>query len=338
MLSLNELWFILVAVLFIGFFFLEGFDFGVGMATGILAKNDTERRVLINSIGPFWDGNEVWLLTAGGAIFAAFPNWYATMFSGYYTPLVVLLLALIARGVAFEFRGKVQDNRWKKTWDICIFIGSLLPPFLLGVVFSGFMKGLPIDGQMEMKAGLFDMVNGYTLVGGVTVTVLCFVHGLLFTVLRTEGEIQARARRLAKQMLYPLAALLALTGVATYFATDIFEAHGTVLSVLALLGLAAFLLAGYFLSHKRDGWAFGMTGAVIALAIIGVFAGLFPNVMISSVDSAFNLTIHNAASGHYSLKVMTIVALSLLPFVLGYQIWSYFIFHKRVHEKSHLEY
>ncbi|GGA30593.1 cytochrome d ubiquinol oxidase subunit II [Paenibacillus physcomitrellae] len=338
MLSLNELWFILVAVLFIGFFFLEGFDFGVGMATGILAKNDTERRVLINAIGPFWDGNEVWLLTAGGAIFAAFPNWYATMFSGYYTPLVVLLLALIARGVAFEFRGKVQDDRWKKTWDVCIFIGSLLPPFLLGVVFAGFMKGLPIDGQMEMRAGLFDMVNWYTLVGGITVTVLCFVHGLLFTVLRTEGDIQNRARKLAKQMLYPLAALLALTGIATYLATDIFEAHGAVLSVLALLGLAAFLLAGYFLSRKRDGWAFGMTGAVIALAIVGVFAGLFPNVMISSIDTAFNLTIHNAASGHYSLKVMTIVAVSLLPFVLGYQIWSYFVFHKRVHEKSHLEY
>ncbi|ANS76681.1 cytochrome d ubiquinol oxidase subunit 2 [Paenibacillus yonginensis] len=338
MLSLNELWFILVAVLFIGFFFLEGFDFGVGMATGILAKNDTERRVLINAIGPFWDGNEVWLLTAGGAIFAAFPNWYATMFSGYYTPLVVLLLALIARGVAFEFRGKVQDDRWKKTWDVCIFIGSLLPPFLLGVVFAGFMKGLPIDGQMEMRAGLFDMVNWYTLVGGITVTVLCFVHGLLFTVLRTEGELQNKARKLAKQMLYPLAALLALTGIATYFATDIFEAHGAVLSVLALLGLAAFLLAGYFLSRERDGWAFGMTGAVIALAIVGVFAGLFPNVMISSIDTAFNLTIHNAASGHYSLKVMTIVAVSLLPFVLGYQIWSYFVFHKRVHEKSHLEY
>lgn len=146
MLSLNELWFILVAVLFIGFFFLEGFDFGIGMSTRFLAKNDMERRVLINSIGPFWDANEVWLLTAGGAMFAAFPNWYATMFSGYYTPLVVLLLALIARGVAFEFRGKVGSEKWKSTWDAAIFLGSLLPPFLLGVVFAGLMKGLPIDG------------------------------------------------------------------------------------------------------------------------------------------------------------------------------------------------
>ncbi|AWB46361.1 cytochrome d ubiquinol oxidase subunit II [Paenibacillus sp. CAA11] len=338
MLSLNELWFILVAVLFIGFFFLEGFDFGVGMSTGILAKNDSQRRVLINSIGPFWDGNEVWLLTAGGAIFAAFPNWYATMFSGYYTPLVVLLLALIARGVAFEFRGKVEHGGWKKTWDICIFLGSLLPPFLLGVVFAGFMKGLPIDGQMEMKAGLFDMVNLYTLLGGITVTLVCLIHGLVFTTLRTEGELRERARKLAKTLLYPLAVLLVVFAVMTYYQTNVFEAHGAVLSVLAVLGLVAFLLSGYFMTKGKDGWAFGMTGAVIALAIGAVFVGLFPNVMISSIDQAFNLTIDNAASGHYSLKVMSIVAISLLPFVLGYQIWSYFVFHKRVHEKQHLEY
>ncbi|WP_433944486.1 cytochrome d ubiquinol oxidase subunit II [Paenibacillus sp. SN-8-1] len=338
MLSLNELWFVLVAVLFIGFFFLEGFDFGVGMATQVLAKNDTDRRVLINSIGPFWDANEVWLLTAGGAIFAAFPNWYATMFSGYYTPLVVLLLALIGRGVAFEFRGKVDSARWKKTWDIAIFAGSFLPPFLLGVVFSGLLKGLPIDQHMEMKAGLFDMVNLYTLVGGIVVVVLCYVHGLLFTVLRTTGELRDRARSQAKTALIPLAVLLVLFAILTYTMTDVFEVRGGLLAIVAVLGLAAFLLAGWFTSDKRDGWAFGMTGAVIALSIAAVFIGLFPRVMISSLSSAFSLTIDNAASGHYSLKVMTIVALSLLPFVLGYQIWSYFVFHKRVHEKDHLEY
>lgn len=338
MLSLNELWFVLVAVLFIGFFFLEGFDFGVGMATQVLAKSDTDRRVLINSIGPFWDANEVWLLTAGGAIFAAFPNWYATMFSGYYTPLVVLLLALIGRGVAFEFRGKVDSARWKKTWDIAIFAGSFLPPFLLGVVFSGLLKGLPIDQNMEMKAGLFDMVNLYTLVGGIVVVVLCYVHGLLFTVLRTTGELRDRARKQAKIALIPLAVLLVLFAILTYTMTDVFEVRGVPLAIMAVLGLAAYLLAGWFISGKRDGWAFGMTGTVIALSIASVFIGLFPRVMVSSLSSAFSLTIDNAASGHYSLKVMTIVALSLLPFVLGYQIWSYFVFHKRVHEKEHLEY
>lgn len=338
MLSLNELWFILVGVLFIGFFFLEGFDFGVGMATKLLAKNDMERRVLINSIGPFWDANEVWLLTAGGAIFAAFPNWYATMFSGYYTPLVVLLLALIGRGVAFEFRGKVDSVRWKKTWDIAIFAGSFLPPFLLGVVFSGLIKGLPIDQKMEMKAGLFDMVNLYTLVGGLVVVILCYVHGLLFTVLRTTGDLQNRARKQAKTVLIPLAVLLVLFAILTYTMTDVFEVRGVPLAIMAVLGLVAYLLAGYFISRQRDGWAFGMTGTVIALSIASLFIGLFPRVMVSSLSSAFSLTVDNAASGQYSLKVMTIVALSLLPFVLGYQIWSYFVFHKRVHEKEHLEY
>ncbi|WP_410770518.1 cytochrome d ubiquinol oxidase subunit II [Fontibacillus sp. BL9] len=338
MLSLNELWFVLVAVLFIGFFFLEGFDFGVGMSTRFLAKNDMERRVLINSIGPFWDANEVWLLTAGGAMFAAFPNWYATMFSGYYTPLVVLLLALIARGVAFEFRGKVANGKWKGTWDVAIFLGSLLPPFLLGVVFSGLMKGLPIDGDMEMKAGLFDMVNIYTLVGGITVVVLCLVHGLMFASLRTTGSLQERARKLAKKLLIPLAALFVIFAVMTYFQTDVFKVRGLVLGLLAVVGLVCFLLAGMFMSKQRDGWAFGMTGALIALSISSVFVGLFPRVMVSSISETFSLTIHNAASGQYSLKVMTIVALTLLPFVLGYQIWSYFVFHKRVHEKEHLEY
>ncbi|MEK5478401.1 cytochrome d ubiquinol oxidase subunit II [Paenibacillus sp. FSL R5-0407] len=336
--SLNELWFVLVAVLFIGFFFLEGFDFGVGMSTRFLAKNDMERRVLINSIGPFWDANEVWLLTAGGAMFAAFPNWYATMFSGYYTPLVVLLLALITRGVAFEFRGKVDNGKWKGTWDVAIFLGSLLPPFLLGVVFSGLLKGLPIDGDMEMKAGLFDMVNIYTLVGGITVVVLCLVHGLMFTSLRTTGDLRDRARKLAHKLLIPLAALFVIFAVMTYFQTDVFEVRALPLGLMAVVGLVCFLLAGMFMTKRKDGWAFGMTGALTVLSISGVFVGLFPRVMVSSISEAFSLTIHNAASGHYSLKVMTIVALTLLPFVLGYQIWSYFVFHKRVHEKEHLEY
>ncbi|AIG25960.1 cytochrome d ubiquinol oxidase subunit II [Brevibacillus laterosporus] len=338
MLSLNELWFVLIAVLFIGFFFLEGFDFGIGMSTTFLAKSDIERRVLINSIGPFWDANEVWLLTAGGAMFAAFPNWYATLFSGFYLPLVFLLLALIGRGVAFEYRGKVDNPVWRKVWDVAIFIGSFLPPFLLGVVFACLLKGLPIDANMEMNAGLFDMVNLYSVMGGVTVVVLCQVHGLLFATLRTTGDLRLRARKQAKMLLVPLALLLVIFGSMTYFMTDIFTVRGGILSVIAVLGVIAYVLAGYFISKERDGWAFGMTGTVIALSISSVFIGLFPRVMISSIDSMFNLTIQNASSSPYSLKIMTIVALSLLPFVLGYQIWSYFVFHKRVHEKEHLEY
>ncbi|GAB6927687.1 cytochrome d ubiquinol oxidase subunit II [Paenibacillus sp. JCM 10914] len=338
MLSLNELWFVLVAVLFIGFFFLEGFDFGVGMSTQLLAKNDMQRRVLINSIGPFWDANEVWLLTAGGAMFAAFPNWYATLFSGFYIPLVFLLLALIGRGVAFEFRGKVNDVRWRKVWDGAIFTGSVLPPFLLGVVFACLIQGLPINAEMEMYAGFFDVVNVYTVVGGLTMVMLCLLHGLMFTTLRTIGDLQERARQMARRLLIPVAALFVAFGVMSYFMTDIFEQRGVLIAILLVLALLAFLMGGYFMTIKRDGWAFGMTGAVIALLVASVFAGLFPRVMISSLDAAFDLTIYNAASGPYSLKIMTIAALTLLPFVLGYQIWSYFVFHKRVHEKEHLEY
>lgn len=338
MLSLSELWFILVAVLFIGFFFLEGFDFGVGMAAPFLGRSDEERRIMINSIGPFWDANEVWLLTAGGAMFAAFPNWYATMFSGFYVPLVFVLLALIGRGVAFEYRSKVEGERWRKIWDRVIFTGSLLPPLLLGVAFAGLLKGLPIDRNMEMQAGLFDMVNIYTLVGGVTVVMLCLVHGLMFTTLRTTGDLQERARKLAHKLLVPLAALLVVFAGLTYFMTDVFAVRGGVLSIVAIVGAVAFVLSGYFINEKKDGWAFAMTGTVIALSIAAVFIGLFPRVMISSIDPAFNLTVYNAASGPYSLKVMTYVAVTLLPFVLAYQCWSYFVFHKRVHEKEHLEY
>lgn len=337
MMSLNELWFVLIAVLFIGFFFLEGFDFGVGMETQILAKNDTERRILINSIGPFWDGNEVWLITAAGAMFAAFPEWYATLFSGFYIPFVFALLALIARGVAFEFRGKRDSVAWKKL-GMFVSFRQLPPTFLLAVVFASFIKGLPIDGDMQMYAGFTDIVNVYTVVAGVTVVLLCLVHGLMFTTLRTVGDLQARARKMAQRLLLPLGALLLAFVVMTYYMTDIFEQRGLVLMIIVALGIIAFILSGYFMTKKKDGYAFGMTGAVIALSVTSIFVGLFPRVMISSIDQAFNLTITNAASGHYSLKVMTIVALTILPFVLGYQIWSYFVFHKRVHEKEHLEY
>lgn len=338
MLSLNELWFLIVAGLFIGFFFLEGFDFGVGMSTKFLARTEGERRTLINAIGPFWDANEVWLITAGGAMFAAFPHWYATLFSGYYAPFVVVLLALIGRGVAFEFRGKVDNRRWKNAWDHVIFLGSLLPPFLFGVVFAGLLYGLPIDRQMEMQAGLFDIVNVYTVTGGITVTLLCFVHGLLFTALRTVGDLQERARFTAQRLLFPLAFLLFAFGAMTVFMTDVFHVRGEILSATAACGVIAFVLAGAFISKRKDGWAFSMSGLVIVLAIASVFIGLFPRVMISELDSAFNLTVYNAASGPYSLKVMTIVAVTLIPFVLGYQMWSYYVFRKRISEKEHLEY
>lgn len=338
MFSLNELWFLLVAVLFIGFFFLEGYDFGVGMATRFLGKNEVERQILINAIGPFWDANEVWLLTAGGAMFAAFPNWYATLFSGFYIPLVVMLLLLIGRGVAFEFRGKVDHPGWKNVWDWAIFAASLLAPFLWGVVFSSLVHGLPIDGKMNMHGTFTSFVNVYTVLGGIAVTLLCFYHGLVFVTLRTVGDLQERARSLALKVSALLAGFLVAFVIATYFATDLFTVRGAILVPIYALVVIFLVLSGVLLTKKRDGWAFGMNALVIALTIASLFVGLFPRVMISSISNTYNLTIYNASSGSYSLAVMSIVAATLLPFVLAYSIWSYYIFRKRISSHKHLEY
>ncbi|RSK29120.1 cytochrome d ubiquinol oxidase subunit II [Bacillus sp. HMF5848] len=334
MMALSELWFILVAVLFIGFFFLEGFDFGVGMASRFLGRNEFERRILVNTIGPFWDANEVWLLTAGGAIFAAFPHWYATMFSGYYIPFVFVLLALIGRGVAFEFRGKVEDIRWVKSWDWIIFIGSILPPFLFGVLFSSILRGMPIDETMTLRAGFTDYVNVYTVAGGVAVTLLCFFHGLMFTALKTVGDLQERARELAGKVMYALLLALVAFVALSYVETDLFTFRGNVTIPMIVGVVICYAVAILMLKQKRDGITFILSGAGIALTVASLFVGLFPRVMISSLGSAYDLTVYNAASGAYSLKVMTIVAFTLLPFVLGYQIWSYYVFRKRVDGKD----
>lgn len=332
--ELSELWFILVAVLFIGFFFLEGFDFGVGMATRTIATNDLERRILINTIGPFWDANEVWLLTAGGAIFAAFPHWYATMFSGYYIPLVFVLLALIGRGVAFEFRGKEKSRQWKSSWDWIIFIGSLLPPFLFGVLFTSILRGMPIDANMNIYASFTDYVNIYTVVGGITITILCYLHGLLFITLKTVGELQERARNQGKKVIYAvLGSLVVFVGL-SYFETDLFQVRAAITVPIIALIVIAYTTIIFLLAKQRDGLSFTMSGLGIALTVGLLFTALFPRVMISSLTSANDLTVYSAASGNYSLKVMTIVAVTLLPFVIGYQIWSYYVFRKRVNGKE----
>lgn len=331
--TLNELWFILVAVLFIGFFFLEGFDFGVGMSTRFLAKNQKERDQLVTTIGPFWDGNEVWLITAGGAIFAAFPNWYATMFSGYYIPFVVFLLALIGRGVAFEFRHRV-DLKWKNVWDWLIFIGSILPAFLMGVLFTSIVRGMPIDETMTMWAGLTDYVNIYSVVGGVAMVLLCLAHGLTFIGLKTDGQIRARARQQLKTVYLLIFAGLVVFAVLTYMETDLFTAR-PVATPIFIVGIVLTAVLGYiFSAQKREGLAFVMTSLTLVLTVAMLFTGLFPRVMISSIDPAFDLTIINAASGPYTLSVMTKVSVVLLPFVLGYQIWSYYVFRKRVGEND----
>lgn len=335
---LSELWFVLIAVLFTGFFFLEGFDFGVGMATRLLPRSDQERRLLINTIGPFWDANEVWLITAAGAMFAAFPHWYSTMFSGYYLLFTFILLALIFRGVAFEFRGKLDSEAWRRLWDWAIAVGSAAPPFLFGVLFASAVQGVPIGADMQMTASFSDIVSGYSLVAGLTVMGLCLLHGLTFISLRVEGELRSKARLWAMRLLPLQAALLLGFTVWTSAATDVFEQRGAALIPLVLLGAVACALAAAALRKGREGLAFAMTGSTIVLLFASLFVGLAPRLMVSSVDSVYDLTIYSAASGEYTLKVMTIVAVVLLPVVLAYQAWSYFVFHKRLTNKDHLEY
>lgn len=337
-LSLHDLWFVLIAVLFAGFFFLEGFDFGVGMSTRWLAKGNMERRVLINTIGPFWDANEVWLITAAGAMFAAFPHWYSTMFSGYYVPLTLILLALIGRAAAFEFRGKAENERWRRAWDFVVFAGSLAPPFLFGMMFASLAKGMPIGDNMNMQAAFGDWVNGFTLWSGLTVTGLCLLHGLAFLALRTTGELRERARKKALKTLPWIALMLTVLAGWALLTTDLFEGRLLLWSLAVAIGLSAAILAGYFLYRKKEGWAFAMTGLLILVPVATFFTSLFPRVMISSFGSAYDLTVSNAASSPYTLKAMTIVAVALLPFVLAYQAWSYYVFRKRVSARDHLEY
>lgn len=335
--DLNTVWFIIISVLFIGFFFLEGFDFGVGMLVPLLTKDDTERRVLINSIGPFWDANEVWLISAGATMFAAFPNWYATLFSGFYLALYFMVLALIGRGVAFEFRGKVSNAKWRTTWDWIIFFGSLLPPLLWGIALANLMRGVPIDSHMNYVGGFFNLLSPYALVCGITVMMLFLLHGALFVTIRTPSAIQEKASAFAMKIGGITTALLFLFVILTYFQTDIFTRLGVDPGPVPIAAGLTLISVRFLIRAKRYAWAFAMTGTTIVLSTITVFMGLYPRVMISSLNPDWSLTVYNAASNPYSLRVMTIVAITVIPLVFAYQAWSYWVFRQRV-KLEHLDY
>lgn len=331
--ELNVLWFILIAVLYIGYFVLEGFDFGVGILLPFLGKTDTKRRVIINTVGPHWDGNEVWLLTAGGATFAAFPQWYATLFSGFYLPLFLMLIALIVRGVAFEFRSKDDNPRWRATWDWAIFVGSFLPALLWGVAFTNFIKGVPIDANMMYVGGFWNLLNPFALLGG-AVSVLAFtIYGAIFLTLKTGEEIAEPARRIAGQLWFPMLIVLVAYTIVMYFSTDILTKLGVNPGPIPIFTVIALLTAGWFLRQKRDGWSFLFMASAIVLAVTTVFMILFPRVLVSSTDPAYSLTIYNSSSSPYTLRVMSIVALIFVPIVLAYQGWTYWVFRKRVSSK-----
>jgi cytochrome d ubiquinol oxidase subunit II len=325
--ELTTFWFVVIAVLWTGYFFLEGFDFGVGMLLRLVGRDENGKRVMINTIGPVWDANEVWLLTAGGATFAAFPNWYATLFSGFYLPLFLVLVALILRGVAFEYRGKVDSDRWRAWWDRAILFGSWVPAVVWGVAFANIVRGVPIDRAGDFTGSLLSLFNPFALLGGATTALLFAWHGANFVVLKTEAgdPVHDRAARLCGPL-----GLATIVVAATFLVTNQI-ARGAVWTWVPV-AVAALALIGSVVARRagRDGWAFVGTGLAIAAAVVALFGGLFPDVMPSTTDPAFSLTVKNASSTPYTLRIMTWVAVVMTPVVVAYQAWSYWIFRKRI--------
>ncbi|MEV2228337.1 cytochrome d ubiquinol oxidase subunit II [Streptomyces phaeochromogenes] len=323
--ELHDVWFVLIAVLWTGYFFLEGFDFGIGVLTKLLARDRTEKRVLINTIGPVWDGNEVWLLSAGGATFAAFPEWYATLFSGFYLPLLLILVCLIVRGVAFEYRAKRPEEQWQRNWENAIFWTSLLPAFLWGVAFGNIVRGVKIDQDFEYVGNLWDLLNPYAILGGLVTLSLFTFHGAVFAALKTLGDIRERARKLALG-LGLVTAVLALAFL-LWTQADNGDGKSLVALVVAVVALVAAIGANQL---GREGWAFALSGLTIVAAVAMLFLSLFPNVMPSSLNDEWSLTVTNASSSPYTLKIMTWCAVIATPVVMLYQGWTYWVFRKRI--------
>ncbi len=324
--QLHTIWFIIIAVFWVGFFVLEGFDFGVGALHMFIGRNDTERRVAINTIGPWWDGNEVWLIVAGASMFAAFPGWYATMFSALYLALVLLLVALFARGVSFEYRGKRESPRWRTGWSWALTVGSVLIPLLVGVALGDLLHGLPINSNHEFTGNFFDLLTGYGLMTGVALLALCLLHGATFLALRTTGEIRDRARAAGRT----LGVVAIVLNIAWCIWTLVVIGGGTVPEPTQIFGVIAVIFAQRLATSDNDGWAFVASGFAIAASIGQIFISLYPNVMVSSTNHAYNLTVNNVAAGHYSLVVMTVVAVLIMPVVVLYQGWSFHVFRRRV--------
>ncbi|MFS0714308.1 cytochrome d ubiquinol oxidase subunit II [Microbacterium sp. 2P01SA-2] len=329
--DLAYVWFFIVGVLFVGYFVLDGFDFGVGMSLPFLGKDNVSRRQIINTIGPVWDLNETWVIVAGACLFAAFPEWYATLFSGFYLPLLLILIALILRGVSFEYRHQRDDATWRKRFDLMIVVGSALPAFLWGVAVANIVQGVPIDADKEFTGTLFTLLNPYGLLGGVVTLLLFFTHGVYFVALKTDGDVREQARRLATK-----SGLLTLVAAAVFLAWTVLSAMEAQAPLLPLVfvtaAVAAVMLMGAILANARgrEGWAFAGGAGTVMFAVLTLWLSLFPNVMPSSTDPAWNLTIENASSTDYTLTIMTWAAVIFLPLVLLYQGWTYWVFRKRV--------
>jgi cytochrome d ubiquinol oxidase subunit II len=324
--KLIPFWFIVIAILWTGFFVLEGFDFGVGMLHSLVGRDEAGRRAAINTIGPLWDGNEVWLIVAAAAMFAAFPGWYATMFSGFYLVMALLLVALIIRGVSFEYRGKRGAARWRRTWDGLMIAGSVAAPLLIGVALGDLLHGVPINSSQNYTGSFWDLFQPYAVLTGVTLVLICALHGATFLTLKTTDELRDRAGRLARRIA-PVAAA-AVVGFIIW--THVEHSSTFFLNLVELLAIVAVLAAVWLVYDHSDGFAFTATMVTVASCIVAIFVGLYPNVMVSSTNAAHNLTVYNTASGGYALKAMTVVVIVFLPFVLVYQAWSYYVFRRRI--------
>ena len=324
--TLVTFWFIVLVVLWTGFLVLEGFDFGVGMLHGVVGRDERGRRLAIQTIGPLWDGNEVWLIVAGAGTFAAFPGWYATMFSGFYLAFLLLLVALIARGVSFEFYGKRDSARWRRAWDAATTGGSLLAPLLIGVALGNLLHGVPIGTDQEYAGTFTDLLNPYSLFTGVTVVLLCLLHGASFLALKTLGEVRERAVRVGRRIA-PVAAA-AVLGFAVW--TQVMEGEGFWALLVEAVAVLAAVAAAWLLGRGRDGRAFAATSLAMAAVVVSIFVNLYPRVMVSTLGSSTDLTVTNTSSAPYSLKVMTVAAAVLFPVVLAYQGWTYYVFRRRV--------
>jgi cytochrome d ubiquinol oxidase subunit II len=329
--DLNILWFWIIAAMFIGYFVLDGFDFGVGMSLPFLGRDDTDRRVLINTIGPVWDLNETWVIVAGASLFAAFPEWYATMFSGFYLALLLILLALIVRGVSFEYRHQRPELKWKKSFDTMIVVGSAVPALLWGVAFGNVVRGVPLDENFNYIGTFFDLLNPYALLAGLTTLLLFFTHGVIFVSTKTEGDIRVRARALAIR-----SGLVTIVVAATFLVWTTL-AYGTLASgVLAAVAAVALITAYLANLRGNERTAFALMAITIGFAVLTLFASLFPDVMPASNDVANSLTIENASSTPYTLQVMSWTALIAMPVILLYQGWTYWVFRKRI-GRAHIE-
>ena len=330
--DLQILWFILIGILLTGFFFLEGFDYGVGILLPFLGKNDTERRMIMNSIGPFWDGNEVWLIAAGGAMFAAFPGWYATLFSGFYPEVFLILFALILRGAAFEFRSQRESLRWRMFWDWIIFVGSVLPGFFWGIIIGNLMHGVPIDVQSNYAGTFLTPLNPFAILVGLTFDIFFVLHAAIFLSLRESGELVQRAQRVATRAWFVNLLMIALVVVSGFTATNVFKEVLLNPRIVPLdYLLVAALVAQFWLNMRgRSGRAFALSFAVVLLTAVVILLCLFPDVMVSSLNPAWSLTIRNTSTNPYSLVVLSWIGLSILPFVMLYQAWNYWVFRKRI--------